>query len=324
MLDNTFDKFTLVVGTKLCQETSLIRKFFYIFQVKIKIPSNNKPGRFVCHLCPKEYVFKQKLSEHLKNKHDFEKVLFCPEKDCVSVFKIMTDYNKHMKRDHQWKSQCEICDKVFKGPQNKYIHKRIHKQNENEEQKIKVGDAKTYLVRNSKDALGRHLRNVHQNTLRTRDNFKEYLKSSYYFCDICHKAFPTYSNLKDHVADLHNQIEALQCEFCEQVFESRKGLQDHTNSNHNSAIEKCIHCAKWFSKASMVRHNCQKVSKIENKLKQRLLTSYELKNKCQFCPKAFGSENKLRMHLKLSCKEFKNRIELLKYGKIHSLLEIVI
>ena len=30
MLDNTFDKFTLVVGTKLRQETSLIKFFLYI------------------------------------------------------------------------------------------------------------------------------------------------------------------------------------------------------------------------------------------------------------------------------------------------------
>ena len=222
---------------------------------------------------------------------------------------------------------CKVCDRIFPNKYNLKAHlNKIHKNPIIRKIDMKQFKCETCMKCFSrKDALVRHLRNVHQKTLRTRDNnMIEYLKSSYYYCDICHKAFPTYLNLKDHVAALHHQIEALQCDICEEVFESRKGLQDHTNSNHNSSIEKCQNCTKWFSKTSMKRHDCQNIAKIERKLKQRLLTSYELKNKCQFCPKAFGSENKLRMHLKLSCKEFKNRIELLKCGKIHSLLEIVI
>ena len=112
-------------------------------------PTNRK-AHYECHICDQVCTYKYNLAKHLKNFHDFEKVLFCTEKDCEAVFKTISDHGDHMKNEHEWKSQCEICGKVFKRPQNKWAHKKTLRSNENE-----VEDAKTsalvydYLVQNS-------------------------------------------------------------------------------------------------------------------------------------------------------------------------------
>ena len=72
------------------------------------------------------HILRYNLATHLKDFHDFEKVLFCPEQDCQKCFESNSEYGNHMKKEHQWKSQCEICDKVFKRPQNKWAHKKLH------------------------------------------------------------------------------------------------------------------------------------------------------------------------------------------------------
>ena len=98
-------------------------------------PTNRK-AHFECQICDQVCTYKYNLATHLKNFHGFEKVLFCTEKGCEEAFKTISDHGNHMKNEHQWKSQCEICGKVFKRPQNKWAHKKTHRSNE-------VGDAKT-------------------------------------------------------------------------------------------------------------------------------------------------------------------------------------
>ena len=110
-------------------------------------PTNRK-AHFECQICDQVCTYKYNLATHLKNFHGFEKVLFCTEKGCEEAFKTISDHGNHMKNEHQWKSQCEICGKVFKRPQNKWAHKKTHRSNE-------VRDAKTsalvydYLIQKS-------------------------------------------------------------------------------------------------------------------------------------------------------------------------------
>ena len=91
---------------------------------KITSKNKNQKGHYKCPICAKVYVYRHKLSSHLKNKHDFKKVLFCLEKGCEKIFECVSKFGNHLKKEHQWKSQCEICGKVLKGPQNKWAHKK--------------------------------------------------------------------------------------------------------------------------------------------------------------------------------------------------------
>ena len=335
------DKWTL--KAHIDQVHNNVRKFkcevcLQTFKVKKSLrkhqENHQKNLQCTCDICGKTFRDKKFLITHQKSVHDF-----------FSNKQIDTDV-KHQE-NHQNNSECTcgMCGKTF--PEKSFLirHlKTVHDFTDNQIFQFQCDSCNKIFVK--KQHLEKHLKIRHQKNMRTRGN-SEKLYSDYstsneknnisemkksievcnqilkqVLCDICNKTFTSPEKLKIHVTETH-QAEPVQCKLCDEVFESRKSLQDHSNSNHNSAIEKCNHCSKWFTKNSMKKHDCQKISKIEKKLKQRLLTSYELNTKCKFCPKAFGSENKLRMHLKLSCKEFKKRIELLKSGQIHSLLEIL-
>ena len=76
---------------------------------------------------------------------------------------------------------------------------------------------------------------------RTNKNSKKSHK-----CDICEKAFPSQSNLKQHVSLVHNVVKNFTCDKCETCFSSQDYLNRHIHIVHGERLIKfkCDYCEK--------------------------------------------------------------------------------
>ena len=76
-----------------------------------------------------------------------------------------------------------------------------------------------------------------------------------YQCDICEKSFTMKSDLRRHVATVHNKERPFQCPQCSKTFGQSGSLKTHVSVVHNKESFQCSKCSKTFTrKINMKEH----------------------------------------------------------------------
>ncbi len=257
--------------------------------VKTHILREHEKNFVDCPGCDKVFL-EQALKEHVKRVHSkLAKEFKCHYDNCEFVTKVKSTLYQHFKFKHEkHKFICDLCGKTF--PYNALLKK--HKN------EIHLG-LKSYVCDKCGKGFGepqklqKHRDQPSCDFLTNRDtHYKcdecdmEYdmLKAYIAHHKRCHGSFPP--NVGD-VGPVHL------CDQCPAVYLSPLGLKNHKAVEHLGMEKrkekpknlKCPHCDKIFQQTTNYKEHI--LSKHENN------TPF----KCEQCPKSYGTENFLRMHI---------------------------
>ena len=122
----------------------------------------------------------------------------------------------HIRKFHEHRYQCNICQKDFAGKiPLKYHKKAIHE------------GIKECVCKYCNKAFARpsclhgHIKQVHLKDSKDRK-----------YCEFCAVSFLRAYDLKNHVATVHRGERPHKCEYCGKSFGSRVNLKNHTRSVH--------------------------------------------------------------------------------------------
>ena len=247
---------------------------------------------FQCDICETTFYKTQKLSEHMKDIHDWNhegkpeinhdnKTILLKECDiCGNKFKNLINHmKKHEKIEQEsyikMKKKCEFCDKDFTQSKHLsdhifYTHQSIFKW------KCEKCD-KTFLK-------NRNLKIHFQNTHGEKNKIP---------CPQCGKVFIRYNSISRHIRDIHEKRRAHKCDICHMTFNRPVHLYDHIQSCHTTRVKadtryECDICGRTFSQINAVTLH-----------KKFLHTKNFSKFKCDICGKYFQSQGILNNHYKL-------------------------
>ena len=132
-------------------------------------------------------------------------------------------------------------------------------------------------------------------------------------CDHCGKSYPTMTNLKRHIKEIHKGLKAT-CNICNKKISS-SALQQHIMAIHNGLRLNCDECEKTVSdKRNLNRHvreihgvksfECKECAEFFSS--KRNLERHENRNhdkhktKCDHCDKSYRGTKNLKIHIKRS------------------------
>ena len=239
-----------------------------------------------CASCDKVYVGKcaaKSLRVHYKNVHGGPNMKEAKNK--VTTEHLENDDNNY---DGDIE-KCELCDKVYVGPNAldsmKYhmkSHSGIHhKQNESTSNVVEVLNemSETNRLKQLNSILIQQLQNYkyENNTLKLeneslkisneelRDKNEKLvaegsdgmkIKSSEKLnkCESCGKSFSVISSLKKHIRQVHHRMKNHKCKNCDKSFQDLGQLNRHYNCVHEGQkSNKCEYCGKYFGQKSNLR-----------------------------------------------------------------------
>ena len=197
---------------------------------------------------------------------------------CEKVFSAFRNNKRNLKRHqemvHEGKRdfQCDQCSKQFayKGQYQNHILS-VH-EGVKPEPKIKDKICPYCLkLFSSNYKMTLHINRLHEG--------KEPSKAS---CDICSK---TVSNVKMHIARVHEGQKDWHCDHCDKCFSEKGTLRKHIKHVHEGIRDKiCPQCGKGFvCSKDLSRH----LEQVHQKIRA---------NRCEFCNKSYSRVEYLRIH----------------------------
>ena len=218
-----------------------------------------------CDFCTKIFTKKEKLENHIKNRHKkFKRQCHI----CSKFFTNKSDFEGHYIETHGiFKMyRCEFCSKEFEKRDLLSKHVNIYHKGKNS---TVVCDlcGKSY---SSESSLKKHHRAVHEGI---KDHLCEFCNKAFsesndlnihikcvhkgvrdQICDLCGQGFVNSWSLKNHIKNIHEGIKDHICKICGKAFTNKYLLSDHTKTIHEGRKpHKCLLCDRRFTKPSKVK-----------------------------------------------------------------------
>ena len=145
------------------------------------------------------------------------------------------------------------------------------------------GDAKPVQVEQNWRHFSDELSNLRRDNRSGR--YKKQSDKMLIPCDVCCKVYPRH-NLPHHLRHFHDKTVTFKCEICSKEFKYPQGLQSHKKGVHEP--KKCELCPKEFPRLQLMHHI--------RSVHTNSITPYF----CDWCPRAFRTEKRLKGHLTFS------------------------
>ncbi|KAL0853019.1 hypothetical protein ABMA27_012800 [Loxostege sticticalis] len=207
------------------------------------IRSHLKQKFIRCPHCPETFMYHSQRKEHISSTHSKEK----PDKfacaHCDRQFKRKNTLAEHMMDVHIEK-KCRHCNLRF--VRKKYL---FHL---NEKHGVSMPTCGVCGLRTlMQSSLVRHQRNVHLNEKNkkcqlcskmfyTQSNLQDHMithkQNKIFRCDVCAKTFARRECLKTHCR-IHTGEKPFSCSFCAVSFVQRARLRFHIRSHHSGSIQ---------------------------------------------------------------------------------------
>ncbi len=255
------------------------------------ICTSHSPRRLVppCPFCSKDFVKLGELNNHIRNHHsrtcpacfdtfnDEKEVKFgcheckpmdiskhtLPNATCHKCRVFFPDKNllpEHLENCQQFK--CHICQRCLNTQSTLRVHLSRHKQESSPDVHSCDRCAQTFTTRYK---LMAHIHAQHEPGIP---------------CTICKKAFPTQTQLTQH---MNTHTRPFICSICGLNFSDKKMQKNHELGHSGQNPNTCHICNRSFLEKS--------------KLKKHLITHTDTKNyKCRFCNKLFQLQSVWKRH----------------------------
>ncbi|XP_054636963.1 zinc finger protein 1035 [Dunckerocampus dactyliophorus] len=204
--------------------------------------------------------------------------------------------------------KCKFCTKTFVKPRSLRRHILTH--NEVNPYRCKACDScfsrYDYLKVHQAHCKGKRLRLAVCIPKISLDDVGKGWKNRYlgepeakqdtFDCEVCSKNFPTQSKLSRHVTMFHT-VKLFKCTRCDAGFSHEKTLKSHRKMKRCRKVSKETNTSPQESPAA---ENVIKPLQ-EGRLQKRIQPYYNKKQKypCSYCPRAFETNAKLSVHIRL-------------------------
>ena len=218
-------------------------------------------GEFTCNFCPKRFMFRAQLEEHMIT-HSDNRNFAC--KFCSFTCKRRGHLHEHMmKHKKECNYRCDVCHKNFKVQ----------------------ADLKEHCLNEHKNQVNKC--NVCKQTLQTA--FSVYVHSMRHSgtrehtCEVCKATFKSKHHLTTHMKKHKTKTEIFNCPACENEFPDTRALQRHIQLSHEELADKyryeyiCTICDKDFAaKGWLDKH--MKIHEEETEEEKKSYSKYTVKD----------------------------------------------
>lgn len=255
---------------------------------------------YKCNVCPRQYVTKSRLNEHMKI-HDGKNFVKCEE--CGKLYCSKKSLNLHKISAHSSEKKfiCQICGKAFLYKHHLNNHLISH--DDKRSLKCQYCDATFKKM----DILKMH-ENVHT-------------QKKKFVCDVCGQDFLRMSSLRNHRLKHTPGPGRWKCRYCSDKFRTQSSMLTHVKNNHaeidlsheKPLCRKCEQCGKIFAvgraykihldvHAGIRRHKCTLCESSftdPTNLRAHMKTHNGSSNrrKCPVCAMSFASEKQCTIHM---------------------------
>ncbi len=269
------------------------------FRLKKQLISHKKTHKkalpHACPLCPRKYLQKHSLKEHLMRFH--KKRYRC--KNCSGFYATEQEYEKHFENQTQCKKpkfDCCVCGQIFIDRDDLLKHHKVHR------------DMVGFKCRKCKKEY------AHINSLWSHMRSHEIGEK---MCPHCGKLVINNSSLKNHIAIVHSDERPFSCTLCPRRFKFKSDVKSHMESRHTQSVRfQCEVCsASYTSRLCLNQHLKKHVTEYPYEcfscpFKSATRSPYEKHVEvahpgvqpypCDLCPASggFALESHLRDHLR--------------------------
>ena len=260
------------------------------------IKRNRKTAIDVCNICDKKFVDKHVLDRHMTEVHNPEPI---PCTKCPKSFLRKDELRNHLHTEHAIKdelfshsTECTDCKKKFTRRDKLDRHEaEVH----DKIIKFFCTDCKFSFAR--KENLDRHVSDVHKELINwtcnlcPRDSYRTKAKSSK---DSAHTVlrsqFSRFENLQQHLNEVHHKEKRWHCNLCPQKYARWAKLNRHISVEHEGMkLFICPVCSRHFNWIEKLNRHMNDVHKEEK--------NYE----CEGCNEKFSRMENLIRHQKTPC-----------------------
>lgn len=208
-----------------------------------------------CPMCPKSYLKKYSLREHIRTFHTKEESV-CDF--CSKVFQNRKYLQNHIRKVHSATNElyeCEECNKQFQSKLSRTEHiRQVHVIN-----LVSCGTCGKEFK--NKTMLGKHVQNIHGGTKsedlasskKEINYMRRLLEREKLECNQCSKVFEKNIYLKRHIRSVHSTSDTLfPCEHCGKEFINTERRGIHINMVHVINEVSCEVCGKVYKNKTML------------------------------------------------------------------------
>ena len=228
----------------------------------------NRHSEFKCHQCNKIFERKQNFKKHMKFMHEGGKRFYCSK--CNLSFTSNDGRSRH-ESECQGVVYCEKCGKKFKHRDVLSHHMKYKHPSSPKQYPCDFCDK----VYNVYDSFYHHVKKFHS----------IHGESMNAICQLCGKKFSSKHHLGEHVTAVHEKSKNFKCDKCDKAFSLKKGLDLHLKYHEEFKFE-CDMCNKKFPGKMQLNNHVKGVHG-------------EKKFECEKCDKKFSHKQNLKTHVKV-------------------------
>ena len=228
----------------------------------------NRHSEFKCHQCNKIFERKQNFKKHMKFMHEGGKRFYCSK--CNLSFTSNDGRSRH-ESECQGVVYCEKCGKKFKHRDVLSHHMKYKHPSSPKQYPCDFCDK----VYNVYDSFYHHVKKFHS----------IHGESMNAICQLCGKKFSSKHHLGEHVTAVHEKSKNFKCDKCDKAFSLKKGLDLHLKYHEEFKFE-CDMCNKKFPGKMQLNNHVKGVHG-------------EKKFECEKCNKRFSHKQNLKAHIKM-------------------------